>query len=301
MLGCVPGKKNCQFVPELPEVETVRRSLLPLIGRRLVRLEIPDGRLRYPARPVQFKNLLGQKVEKFSRHGKYLVLEFKSDRILFHLGMTGRLLLKQKSLSPYVKIIFHFDGLRLDFIDVRRFGFVLTGDAALRAMPQGMDAYEKPDFSAAAARIRVSRSEIKSLLLNQAIIAGLGNIYVCEILFVAGVHPSRRGNSLTAAEWLSIEMAIPKILKKAIDSKGSSISDFVYSQPGDKEYSTGSYQKQFLVYGRAGEACKSCKSEIRKITQSGRSTFFCPKCQPAAARFTTAKMQRTRKSLARLH
>lgn len=270
-------------MPELPEVETVRRSLLPLVGRRLKHVDIPDGRLRYTVRLAAFKNLLGQKLAGISRHGKYLLLEFKSDRILFHLGMTGRLLLKQRVRSRYVKVIFHFDNMRLDFIDVRRFAFVLTGEQAQHALPQGPDAYAKSDSSAVGQKLRASRAEIKSLLLNQNIIAGLGNIYVSEILFLAQIHPARRGISLGADEWLRIQKAIPRILKKAIDSKGSSISDFVYSQPGEKEYSTGNYQKQFLVYGRAGEACKRCKTKIEKITQSGRSTFFCPKCQRCAA------------------
>jgi formamidopyrimidine-DNA glycosylase len=267
-------------VPELPEVETVRRSLLPLVGHRLQKVEIPDGRLRYPVRAAAFKNLLGQKVTAISRHGKYLSLCFASEKILFHLGMTGRLLLRQRKASPYLKVAFVFNGMRLDFIDVRRFAFVLTGDAANNALPQGPDAYNKPDFSAVVEKIRASKAEIKALLLNQNILAGLGNIYVCEILFLAGVHPARRGISLTAGEWLRIQGAIPRILKKAINSKGSSISDFVYSLPGEKEYSTGNYQKKFLVYGRVGEACKQCKTPVKKIAQSGRSTFFCPGCQP---------------------
>lgn len=267
-------------MPELPEVETVRRSILPLEGQRLRRISIIDGKLRYPVRAALTKKVIGEKLSGISRIGKYLLLRFPSDTLLFHLGMTGRMLLGQKKRPPYTKVEFHFDASRLDFIDVRRFGFVLSGAAAVKAMPKGVDALQKIDTASVTARIRQSKATIKALLLDQKIIAGLGNIYVSEILFLARVHPAKRGISLSEEDTQQILAAMPKVLKKAIESKGSSISDFVYALPGEKEFLTGNYQKKFLVYSRDGEPCKICSTKIQKIVQGARSSFFCPKCQP---------------------
>src|SRR5262245_40449897 len=125
-------------MPELPEVETVRRSLLALEGQTLLKIDIPDGRLRYRATPKQFEAFIGQKLSRIERHGKYLVFVFSKGPVVFHLGMTGRMLIGAEK-SPYVKLMFYFDKDRLDFIDVRRFGFVLSNDRALKALPPGAD------------------------------------------------------------------------------------------------------------------------------------------------------------------
>ncbi len=267
-------------MPELPEVETVRRSLQPLIGQRLKNVVIADGHLRYRATPALAKKITGEKLSELLRIGKYLLLKFPSDTLVFHLGMTGRLLTGQKQKSPYVKVLFQFSIDRLDFIDVRRFGFVLAGAAGEKSLPRGPDALAPIDRSGFYRRIHASKAPIKALLLDQKVIAGLGNIYVSEILFLAKIHPAQRGIDLGEDDVLRILKAIPKVLKRAIEAKGSSISDFVYALPGEKEYSTGNYQSKFLVYSRDGEACKVCKTKIKKIVQGGRSSFYCPGCQP---------------------
>lgn len=266
-------------MPELPEVETVRRSLSPLSGQKLAAVHIIDGKLRYKV-PRNFgAAAIGKKLLSIDRIGKYLSWQFAGEIFVFHLGMTGRLLLNQKTDSPYLKLRFRFRRDTVDFIDVRRFGFVLSGDAARRSVPQSPDALQITAADLAHSKLCRSRSPIKNLLLDQAILAGLGNIYVSELLFVARIDPRRAGDKLSPKELSAIAAACRKVLKRAIEAKGSSISDYVYSLPGEKAFQTGSYQKSFLVYSRDGEACKKCSGKIQRITQSGRSTFFCPVCQ----------------------
>lgn len=266
-------------MPELPEVETVRRSLAPLHGQRLASVEVNDGKLRYRV-PKDFGALaLGEPLQAIERRGKYLTWRFKQEVFVFHLGMTGRLLLGQKTDSPYLKVRFRFRHDAVDFIDVRRFGFVLSGNAALRALPQSPDALQITVAELLESKIARSRSPIKNLLLDQSILAGLGNIYVSELLFVARIDPRRAGTTISTEELAAIATACRKVLKRAIEAKGSSISDYVYSLPGQKAFQTGSYQKKFLVYSRDGEPCKKCSTKIMRITQGGRSTFFCPVCQ----------------------
>lgn len=266
-------------MPELPEVETVRRSLAKLVGQKLNRVEVIDGRLRYPVTADQFKPAIGKTVTGIRRIGKYLLLDFAEFPVLFHLGMTGRLLLTIADASPYTKVVFQFAGDTLCFIDVRRFAFVLTGNKSREALPGGIDALEVVEPDALVRKICGSSAPIKSILLNQKIVAGIGNIYASEMLYSAGIDPHRRGKRITAEEASRLIAACRKVLQRAIEKKGSSISDFVYSLPGEREYSAGAYQKEFLVYNRAGEPCKKCGAQIQKTVLGGRSTFFCKNCQ----------------------
>jgi len=266
-------------VPELPEVETVRRSLKPLIGQTFKRITLCDGKLRYPVAKDCGKAIAKTKLQSIDRQGKYLIFRFPQDRLVMHLGMTGRLLIRQQKLSPYARVLFYFNRDRLDFIDTRRFGFVLHGVAAIKALPSGQDALNIVDTAAVSERLQKSRADIKALLLNQSILAGLGNIYAAEILFAAGVNPQKRGIDLTADDLRRILQATRKILMRSIEAKGSSIADFVYAVPGEKNFSTGAYQKEFLVYSRQGLPCKKCATPIVLLKQAGRSTFFCPHCQ----------------------
>lgn len=279
--GFAPLRVFClhRCVPELPEVETVRRSLGPLSGQKLEAVDVVDGRLRYKVQRDFGASAVGKKLLSIDRTGKYLSWQFAEEVFVFHLGMTGRLLLNQKTDSPYLKLRFHFARDTVDFIDVRRFGFVLSGDAARRSLPHSPDALQITAAELAESKLCRSRSPVKNLLLDQAVLAGLGNIYVSELLFVARIDPRRAGDTLSKEELSAIAAACRKVLRRAIEAKGSSISDYVYSLPGEKAFQTGSYQKSFLVYSRAGEACKKCSGKIQRITQSGRSTFFCPVCQ----------------------
>lgn len=266
-------------MPELPEVETVRTSLEGLVGQKLSAVSVRDRRLRYRVPPNFGAAVLGKKLLALERTGKYLLWKFPDHQFVFHLGMTGRLLINQKEDSPYLKLRFVFSRDSVDFIDVRRFAFALEGAAVLPAMPRGIDALALRVSHLLKSKIRSSTSAIKNLLLDQSIVAGLGNIYVAELLFDAGIDPRRQGKSLSDAELSRIAKACRAVLRRAVRAKGSSISDYVYSLPGEKAFSTGSYQKQFRVYSRAGQGCPRCNNLIMKIVQGGRSTFFCPRCQ----------------------
>lgn len=269
-------------MPELPEVETVRRSLLRIEGQSLQRIKVVDGRLRYRVRAAQFGRLTGRVLQKIDRAGKYLVFRFAGDTkepgmMVIHLGMTGRLLLNAGA-NPYTKVEFTFSRDRLVFIDVRRFGFVLTGRKAVDALPKGIDALSE-NYATVEAKILRSRSAIKNVLLDQKLLSGIGNIYASEILFSAGVNPTRMASGLMPAELQRVFAATRQVLRKAVAAKGSSISDFVYALPGEEKFSTGYYQKQFLVYSREGEKCRRCPGTIKKIVQLKRATYFCPDCQ----------------------
>jgi len=269
-------------MPELPEVETVRRSLFAIAGQTLQQVKVVDGRLRYPLRAAQFGKLKGRMLQKIDRVGKYLVFRFSGDInepgiVVIHLGMTGRLLLNAVK-NAYTKVEFIFSRDRLVYIDVRRFGFILTGARAAAALPTGLDALTK-DLSPVREKILRRHTPIKNVLLDQKLLSGIGNIYASEILFSAGVNPTRKASELSEAELKRIFTATRKVLQKAIAAKGSSISDFVYALPGEEKFSTGFYQKQFLVYSREGEKCRRCSSTIKKIVQSNRATYYCPNCQ----------------------
>ncbi|MBS0617890.1 MAG: bifunctional DNA-formamidopyrimidine glycosylase/DNA-(apurinic or apyrimidinic site) lyase [Spirochaetes bacterium] len=266
-------------MPELPEVETVRRSLKPLIGQTFERITLCDGKLRFPVAKDCGKAIAETQLQSIDRQGKYLIFRFPQDNLVMHLGMTGRLLIRQKQESPYARVLFYFNRDRLDFIDTRRFGFILHGAAAMKALPTGQDALGITDTVVLFERLKKSRADIKALLLNQNILAGLGNIYASEILFAAGVHPQKRGIDLTTDAIRRILRATQKILMRAIEAKGSSIADFIYAVPGEKNFATGAYQKEFLVYSRQGLPCKKCSAPIVLLKQGGRSTYFCPHCQ----------------------
>jgi formamidopyrimidine-DNA glycosylase len=269
-------------MPELPEVETVRRSLLATEGQTLQQVKVVDGRLRFPVRAAQFTALTGKVLQKIDRVGKYLVFHFSAaadapGKMVIHLGMTGRLLINAGN-NNYTKVEFSFSRDRLVYIDVRRFGFILTGQKAVHALPAGIDALAQ-DLSKAGERILRSRSPIKNVLLDQKILSGIGNIYASEILFSAGINPTRIASGLNSGELKRILTATRRVLQKAIAARGSSISDFVYALPGEEKFSTGYYQKQFLVYMREGEKCRRCSAAVKKIVQSNRATYFCPNCQ----------------------
>jgi formamidopyrimidine-DNA glycosylase len=248
----------------------------------LQQVKVVDGRLRYPVRSVQFTGLRGRVLESIGRKGKYLVFRFfpQADEpglMVIHLGMTGRLLLNADQ-NAYTKVELNFSHDRLVFIDVRRFGFILTGNKAEAALPAGIDALAR-NLDAAREKILCSRTAIKNVLLNQKIVSGIGNIYASEILFSAGINPMRSASVLSDQELRRIFDATHRVLSKAVAKKGSSISDFVFAQPGEARFSTGNYQKEFLVYMRENEKCRRCPFRIRKIVQSNRATYFCPNCQ----------------------
>ena len=269
-------------MPELPEVETVVRSLAPeLRGRRVLGVSIHERRLRGGLAPEFAERLVGRRIDGIARHGKYLLAALDDGRIwLVHLGMTGQLTLGRPdgARRRHDHVVLHLDdGRVVTYNDARRFGRMAVVDAAALAADTG----EGVDALAAAfipetlfALTRRRRTPIKALLMNQRRVAGLGNIYVNEILFRAGIRPGRRAARLGRAECARIVRATRAVLADAIRRGGSSISDY-----RDGLGRPGWFQLRHRVYDRAGEPCRRCRTPIRARAIVGRSSFYCPRCQ----------------------
>jgi formamidopyrimidine-DNA glycosylase len=270
-------------MPELPEVETIRRQLAPALeGRRLERLEVLDPRWSEPAPPAEVEDALrGRVIERLSRRGKYLVFEFEDDvYLVMHLRMTGNLLLGRE--GSHVRVRFGLDsGEELLFADVRRFGtgVVLLGPDALEDYFRARLGVEplSPDFTAETLRElgRNRRAPVKAFLLNQERIAGVGNIYADEALFRAHIHPLRPVGTLKRPQVAALRDAVVEVLEAGIDSRGATIDDFRNADGAE-----GAFQDRFLAYGREGEPCVRCGRPIRKLRAAGRGTYVCERCQP---------------------
>jgi formamidopyrimidine-DNA glycosylase len=285
-------------MPELPEVETVRRQLAPALeGRRLERIEVRDPRWCEPAPPEALADALnGRLIEQLSRRGKYLVASFDDDvHLAMHLRMTGNLLLvtaaEDDPERPHLRVRFELGGGgghaaakgldRLLFVDVRRFGTgdVLLGSDALAeyfASRLGVEPLS-PDFTAEALRAlaRGRRQPVKAFLLTQERVAGVGNIYADEALFRARIHPLRPVGTLKRPQVEALRDAVVETLEAGIDAKGASIDDYRHVDGAE-----GSFQDRFLVHTREGEPCPRCGTAIRKLRTAGRGTYVCPRCQP---------------------
>jgi len=282
-------------MPELPEVETVRRGLEShLAGRSIDKVELRRPDLRFPF-PLGFAALLsGRLVESVERRAKYLLIRLDGDSTwMCHLGMTGRWTLLGADSSevddgPHDWVVVHLDdGSRAVFSDHRRFGFMDVFETSeqdqnkflAKLGPEPTPDHLTPTDMAVALRGR--RTPMKAALLDQSTVAGLGNIYVCEILFRSGISPRRRASSVAGKSGVTkrverVTAATHDVIVEAIDAGGSSISDFVNVE-GDLGY----FQNRTFCYGRESEPCLSegCDASIRRIVQSGRSTFYCPSCQ----------------------
>jgi formamidopyrimidine-DNA glycosylase len=276
-------------MPELPEVETIRRQLAPhLEGRRLVEVEILDPRWTLPLAwaPVA-EALHGVVVRRLTRSGKYLVWELSTGAFLLaHLRMTGALLFDPPVDPSHTRVRFELDdGHRLLYVDPRRFGTGhLVRDAAKRdaylAARLGVEPLT-PEFTPEHLR-RMARGRsapVKAFVLDQRRIAGVGNIYADEALFRAGIHPLRPAGRLAAADWRRVRDGIEDALRAGIDAKGASIDDFRHI-----DGARGSFQDRFLVHRREGEPCPRCGRAIRKIVVGGRGTYVCERCQPRPRR-----------------
>jgi formamidopyrimidine-DNA glycosylase len=276
-------------MPELPEVETIRRQLAPhLEGRTLANVEISDHRWTQPAaRELIADQLTGARVARLGRRGKYLIWELDRDRhLLVHLRMTGALLMDADPDHPHTHVRIDLDdGHRLSYVDPRRFG---TGH--LMPSAEARDAYldarlgAEPftdEFTAAYLRsqARGRSAPVKSFILDQRRIAGVGNIYADEALHRAGIHPLRPAGRLSAAQWAALKDTIEAALADGIDAKGASIDDFRHV-----DGARGTFQDRFLVHTRAGQPCRRCGTEIRKLVVGGRGTYVCERCQPKPRR-----------------
>jgi len=261
-------------VPELPEVETVVRTLAPkLTGRRIVDATFSSHHVVRQSFPTLRKRVRGQLVKSVERHGKFIVITLDHGVLVVHLGMTGKLLLDAEP-GPYARAVFQLDRGLLVYDDVRHFGRIeWSENLPARAAALGPDALNisLDDFRAL---LKGRRSAIKSLLLNQRFLRGMGNIYTDEALFEARIHPRALAARLSKARAARLYRAMVDILATAIRLKGSSISDYV-----DADGQRGSFQQQHQVYGRAGDPCPICGTPIRRIVVGSRGTHYCPKCQ----------------------
>jgi formamidopyrimidine-DNA glycosylase len=277
-------------MPELPEVETIRRQLAPLVeGMSLERLEILDPRWSRPLAPEELTAALtGRRIERLGRRGKYLLWSFEGDvHLAQHLRMTGVVLNEPDPQPAHTRVRLELlspaDGLRrkLVIVDPRRFGTgeLLLGSEAVDAFFSarlGLEPFDER-FTAKHLRslMRGRTAPIKTLLLDQRRIAGVGNIYADEALFRAGVHPLRPAGALSAAQYSGLREGIVAALAAGIDAKGATIDDFRHP-----DGVRGSFQDQFLVHLRAGEPCGVCGATIVKMVVGGRGTYVCESCQP---------------------
>lgn len=277
-------------MPELPEVETIRRQLGPHLERRTIeRLQILDSRWTLPdsAQRVEHE-LRGALVKRMSRRGKYLCWELSAERyLLMHLRMTGVLLLDPPVEPPHVRVRFWLDdGHRLVYVDPRRFGtgHLLDGAAgrdAYLAARLGVEPFTPSFTTDHLFRLtRARQAPIKAFLLDQRRVAGVGNIYADEALFRAGIHPLRPAGRLTRPQLDRLRAAIEDALLAGIAAKGASIDDFQHI-----DGARGSFQDRFLIHRRAGEPCLRCGRAVRKIMAGGRGTYVCERCQRPPRRY----------------
>jgi formamidopyrimidine-DNA glycosylase len=280
-------------MPELPEVETVRRGLAPVLeGRVLARVIARRADLRFPLPNNFAERLTGRRVEKLTRRAKYILAHLDGGEILLvHLGMSGRFQIEGDRVGQFVHAVaaagkhdhveFQTDkGVRIVYTGPRRFGMMdLVPSAGVGEHRLLEDIGPEPlsaDLSGEvlAERLRGKRTPIKSALLDQRVVAGLGNIYVCEALFRSGISPRRQAATLRLPALVQLVAEIKAVLEAAIVAGGSSLRDFK-----DTSGSLGYFQHRFDVYDREGEACRRCGQPVRRFVQAGRSTFHCRRCQ----------------------
>lgn len=284
-------------MPELPEVETLRRMLeATVLGRVIRAVRLSGAPLRSPVSPTLRRRLRGRTVTALARHGKYLLMNLDAGvTLLSHLGMSGRWLFVSGPLSGrpapdlehvHARLAFE-DGTELWFQDPRRFGLLrLVATTRLERDPSlgilGPDPVTAPPSGAALhALARGARLSVKGFLMDQRRLAGIGNIYASEILHRAGVDPRRRAGALAAPEWDAVARETARVLGAAIERMGTTFSTYrtLWNEPG-------SFGERLAVYDRADRPCRRCGTPIRRIVQGQRSTFFCPTCQPRRGRAT---------------
>lgn len=287
-------------MPELPEIETVKRTLAPLLCGRVISeaaLLRPEV-IRHPLAADFAARLRGCRIMALARRGKYLLTELSSaagaQTLVAHLRMTGRLLCTpgDHPLKPHTHVIFRLDNdMELRFSDTRRFGGLwllaagepdtFTGMARLGVEPLGAS------FSAAYLKNKLGRRRVavKCALLDQSVVAGLGNIYVDETLFRARIHPARLCCTLADAEWQAVADAVPPVLEAAIANNGTTFHDFL-----DGEGREGQNMPLLDAYGRAGQPCRRCGARMEKTRINGRGTCFCPNCQQAAVKLAEERI-----------
>ncbi|MDF3031042.1 MAG: bifunctional DNA-formamidopyrimidine glycosylase/DNA-(apurinic or apyrimidinic site) lyase [Moraxellaceae bacterium] len=269
-------------MPELPEVETARRGILPAVaGHRVDRLTVYESRLRWPV-PAELADLSGLKIETIDRRGKYLLFRTTTGTALVHLGMSGSLRLvkpdEPRRLHDHIELLLD-SGWLLRFHDPRRFGCFLWLTTPPEQHSLLADLGPEPlenDFDGAYLlnRSRGRQVPVKSFLMDSHVVVGVGNIYANEALFKAGIHPLRAAGRISAGRYRQLALEIKQVLAYAIERGGTTLRDFVNGH-GEPGY----FQLELDVYGRSGEACKRCKTPLLEARLGGRSTVYCPRCQ----------------------
>lgn len=278
------ARSRALAMPELPEVETTRRGILPrLQGRRVVAVAVHEDRLRWPVTPGLAALLDGQQLVTIDRRGKYLLFQFARGTLLVHLGMSGNLRVFPSATVP-LRRHDHFelhwdDGCVLRYQDPRRFGAVLWAGEAPASHPLlaglGVEPLG-PDFDGRYLfrRSRGRRVSVKQWLMDAKVVVGVGNIYASEALFLAGVDPRRSAGSVTLARYDRLVNSVREVLRAAIARGGVTLRDYV-----DSNGVPGYFASELRVYGRASQPCVRCAAPIRMLRQAQRSTFYCPRCQ----------------------
>jgi formamidopyrimidine-DNA glycosylase len=270
-------------MPELPEVETTRRGLLPhLVGRRIRGAVVRNGNLRWPVPRDLPRRLRGEELLAIRRRGKYLLFDCRRGHLIVHLGMSGRLTLVPdgEPVRVHDHVDVQFEGKQsLRLTDPRRFGAMLwvAGPAERHVLLRGLglEPFDPAFDGAALERLaRGRRVAVKHFLMNARIVTGVGNIYASEALFRAGIHPLRSVGRISRARWQRLALAVQETLENALAAGGTTLRDFASA-----EGLPGYFQHEAAVYGREGLPCERCGTPIRAQRQGQRSTFFCPGCQ----------------------
>ncbi len=270
-------------MPELPEVETTRRGIAPhLVGRRIDAVIVRQAHLRWPVPRQLRERLPGQRVDAVERRAKYLLVHTQAGSALLHLGMSGSLRVLAGDIAPGVHdhVDWRLDSGRiLRYTDPRRFGCQLwqvpgAQHKLLAGLgPEPLGGEFDGDYLWRKSRGRAA--PVKTWLMDQKIVVGVGNIYAAEALFAARIHPARAAGSLSRARYARLALEVKRILEYAITRGGTTLRDFI-----SPDGAPGYFEQELFVYGRAGQPCKVCGTPIRAITLGQRSTFYCPRCQP---------------------
>ena len=270
-------------MPELPEVEAVRRGIAPLLlGQRISRIVVRQWQLRWPIPRQLLTELPGQHVRRIERRAKYLLVETGGGTLLLHLGMSGSLQVVPADRLPdrhdHLDVIFQ-DGACLRLRDPRRFGAALwcRGDVHRHRLLTGLGPEPlEPEFDGDHLydHARKRNVAVKNFIMNAGVVAGIGNIYACEALYLAGVHPARPAGRISRTRYRRLAECIRHVLREAISDGGTTLRDFVAA-----DGRPGCFGRRLRVYGRGGEACERCRVPIRQRRIGQRSSFYCPACQ----------------------
>ena len=267
-------------MPELPEVETTKTSLMPLLDQTVSGVMVRDDRLRWPI-PADIDCIIGSTLTQLTRRSKYILANFDGRQMLWHLGMSGsfRLCQAQDELRKHDHLIIQFGDIELRYHDPRRFGCILWLDEASQQKlldplgPEPLDDAFNAEYLAQ--KLKSKSVAIKVALMDNHVVVGVGNIYATESLFNCKIHPAQTACSLSFAQIQALVMEVKRILKFAIDLGGSTLRDYTNAM-GENGY----FQQTLLAYGRAGEMCINCETPLENLKLGQRASVFCPQCQP---------------------